>query len=205
MIYEITNLENKLKTLNVEQMEVVEYIKNKIDQQILLFLNGDSGCGKTYLLNLIDNMLTMNGMTVQKLGTTGYSANLIDGQNVHGFFSINYLLKCRLQYDSSIWHTIKQNNVIIIDECSLMSDELINLIDEILWGVYTENMNKSVVKYKFGEKKIILVGDLFQLAAVSTFAQPITQLYKSLIFKNNFTPFILTKNMRAGGCCLRGN
>ena len=37
-ISEITNLENKLKTLNVEQIEVVEYIKNKIDEQIILFL-----------------------------------------------------------------------------------------------------------------------------------------------------------------------
>jgi hypothetical protein len=78
-----------------------------------------------------------------------------------------------------------------------MSDELINLIDEILCGLYTENTNKCVVKYKFGKKKIILVGDLLELAAVSTFAQPITQLYKSLLFKNNFIPFILTKNMRA--------
>jgi hypothetical protein len=42
-----------------------------------------------------------------------------------------------------------------------------------------------------------LVGDLLQLAAVSTFAQPITQLYNSLLFKNNFNPFILTKNMKA--------
>jgi phage/plasmid-associated DNA primase len=65
-------------------MEVVEYIKNKIDEQILLFLSGEGDCGKTYLLNLIDNMLTMNGMTVQKLGTTGYSANLIDGQTMAG-------------------------------------------------------------------------------------------------------------------------
>jgi len=32
-------------------MEVVEYIKNKIDEQILLFLSGEGGCGKTYLLN----------------------------------------------------------------------------------------------------------------------------------------------------------
>ena len=51
LISEITNLENKLKTLNVEQMEVLDYIKNKIDEQILLFLSGEGGCGKTYLLN----------------------------------------------------------------------------------------------------------------------------------------------------------
>ncbi len=41
------------------------------------------------------------------------------------------------------------------------------------------------------------MGDLFQLSAVSTFYKPIIQLYKSLLFKYNFVPFILSTNMRA--------
>ena len=77
-------------------------------------------------------MLLMNGLGVKKLATTGYAATLIDGQTIHSYFTINHLLKCSLQYDSSNWHSIKQTNVIIIDECSLRSDELLNLIDEIL-------------------------------------------------------------------------
>ena len=67
-------------------------------------------------------MMTMNGLTVRKLATTGYAATLIDGQTVHVFFSIYYLLKCTIQYESSKWHTIKQTDVIIIDDFSLMSD-----------------------------------------------------------------------------------
>ena len=43
----------------------------------------------------------MNSFTVRKLAATGNAAALIDGQTVHGFFSINYLFKCALQYDSS--------------------------------------------------------------------------------------------------------
>ena len=82
---------------------------------MLIFLSGEGGCGKTYLLNIINNIMTMNGLTVRKLATTGYAATLIDGQTVHGFFSINYLLKCTKKYEgdrrSSLkWIFIKMHN-----------------------------------------------------------------------------------------------
>ncbi len=38
---------------------------------------------------------------------------------------------------------------------------------------------------------------MLQLAAVSTFNKHITQLYQSILFKDNFKPFILQKNLRA--------
>jgi hypothetical protein len=73
---------------------------------MLIFLSGEGGCGKTYLLNIIYNMLLMNGLGVQKFATTGYAVTLIDGQAIHSYFTINHLLKCSLQYDSSNWHSI---------------------------------------------------------------------------------------------------
>ena len=78
-----------------------------------------------------------------------------------------------------------------------MSDELLNLIDEVLSHIYHDVMKKDVIRYKFGKKTIILIGDLLQLAAISTFNRHITQLYQSYLFKENFLPFILQKNMRA--------
>ncbi len=79
-----------------------------------------------------------------------------------------------------------------------MSDELLNLIDEILNSInYDSNTNKSIVPSKFGKKSVILVGDLSQLSTVSTFYKPITQLYSSFFFKDNFVPFILSTNIRA--------
>ena len=98
LISDINDLNNKLKTLNNDQSDVMNYIKKNLGNQMLIFLSGEGGCGKTYLLNIINNIMTMNGLTVRKLATTGYAATLIDGQTVHGFF---YLLKCTLQYDSS--------------------------------------------------------------------------------------------------------
>jgi ATP-dependent DNA helicase PIF1 len=143
-------------------------------------------------------MLTMNGFIVRKLATTGNAATLIDGQTVHGFFSINYLLKCSLQYDSSKWHIIKETDTIIIDECSLMPDELLILIDEILNRIYYDtNKSKNNSTVRFGKKNLILAGDFLQLEAVSNFQKPIKQLYKSMLFKEYFKPFILKINMRA--------
>jgi hypothetical protein len=42
-----------------------------------------------------------------------------------------------------------------------------------------------------------LAGDFLQLEAVSTFHKPIKQLYKSMLLKEYFKPFILKINMRA--------
>jgi len=178
LISDISDLDNELKTLHDEQTEVINYIKQNLDNQMLIFLSGEGGCGKTYLLDIIHNMMTLNGLTVRKLATTGYAATLIDGQTVHGFFSINHLLKFTLQYDSSKWHAIRETDVFIKDECSLMSDELLNLIEEVFSRMYYDNDKKKDLNvYKFGKKTIKLVGDLLQLAAVSTFHKPITQLY----------------------------
>ena len=115
----------------------MDFISQNLDNQMLLLLSGEGGCGKTYLINIINSMMSMNGLNVSKLSTTGFSATLIEGQTIHSFFSINHLLRCTLQYDSSKWHVIKQTDVFIIDECSLMADELINLLDEILNRIYS--------------------------------------------------------------------
>ena len=66
----------------------------------------------------------LNGVNVKKLATARFAATLLDGQTVHSFLKINHLLIFSLQYDSSHWHTIKQTDVLIINKCSLLSDEL---------------------------------------------------------------------------------
>jgi hypothetical protein len=159
---------------------------------MLKFLSGEGGFGKTYLINILNSMMTMNGLNVNKLATTGFATTLIEGRTSHSFFSINHLLRCTLPYDFSKWHIIKQTDVIIIDECSFMSDEIIFLIDKVLRRMYYDDKNKKIIQKKFGAKTIILCGDLLQLEAVSTFNRPIT-----FLFRENFKPFILQTNMRA--------
>ena len=84
LISEVNHFETQLKNLNSEQTEIINYIKENFDSQMLMFLSGEGGCGKSYLLNVIHIMLS--GLNVQKLATTGNAASLIDGQTVHDFF-----------------------------------------------------------------------------------------------------------------------
>ena len=56
----------------------------------------------------------------------------------------------------------------------------LHLIDSTLSKVFEHHKNEN--KFRFGKKNIILVGDLLQLAAVSTFEKPVTQLYGNIPF-----------------------
>jgi hypothetical protein len=194
LIDDLNKLDDKLKQLTSDQKNIVEYIEKNIDQQLLIFISGNGGSGKSYLLQIIYEILTLNCLTVRKLATTGNAAKLIEGETVHSFFSINTENKCTLPYKSPKWHAIRSSDVIIIDEISMMSHELLTNINDVLNAIDTHNAVQNE-KVKFGS--IILVGDLLQLPAVSTIRLPITQLYKSILFKNYFIPFIMEINVRA--------
>ena len=192
----MNKLDDKLKRSTSDQKKIVEYIEKNIDQQLLIFISGNGGSGKSYLLQIIYEILTLNCLTVRKLATTGNAAKLIEGEIVHSFFSINTENKCTLPYKSPKWHAIRSSDVIIIDEISMMSHELLTNINDVLNAIDTHNAVQNE-KVKFGSKSIILVGDLLQLPAVSSTRLPITQLYKSILFKNYFIPFIMEINVRA--------
>ncbi len=120
---------------------------------------------------------------------------MIGGDTVHSFFSINCDLDITLENKSGMWYQIYDTDVIIIDEARLLSGEMLHKINELL-NTIESNANTGILNALFGNKSLILIGDLLQLAAVSTYEQPITQLYISLLFRNNFKPFFLTQNYR---------
>lgn len=134
-------------------------------------------------------MLCLSGLSVAKLATTGLAANLIYGETVHGFFKIDGNYDIRLELNDCRWDQIKNTDVIIIDEISMLNDLMLERMNEILTTI---TQNKTL----FGAKSIILIGDFFQLPAVSTMAFPVNQLYRSKLFKDNFQPFILDTNLR---------
>ena len=44
LISDINDLNNKLKTLNNDQSDVINYIKKNLGNQMLIFLSGEGGC-----------------------------------------------------------------------------------------------------------------------------------------------------------------
>lgn len=117
------------------------------------------------------------------LWSTGISALNIGWQTVHSFFSlgiddvyykdIQYYLKDKAQkkykLKKSKVELLIQAPFVIIDEISMLSSNVLDDIDFLMrfyLALYTKN--KSLTKIPFGWKKMIFVGDVYQLPPVKT-------------------------------------
>ena len=137
-----------------------------------VFLTGKAGTGKsTFLKYIRDN--TKKKYVV--LAPTGIAAVNVGGMTMHSFFRIPFKpllpddpdfavkrLRDRMKYPKDLRKLIKELELIIIDEISMVRADVIDFIDKIL-RVYSSNMREP-----FGGKQLLLVGDIFQLEPVVT-------------------------------------
>ena len=137
-----------------------------------LFLTGKAGTGKSTFLRYI-------AATTKKkhiiLAPTGIAAINAGGATLHSFFKLPFypLLPNDSQYNvRNIRNTLKYNGeklkilreveLIIIDEISMVRADIIDFIDKVL-RIYSRNMREP-----FGGKQLLLVGDVYQLQPVVT-------------------------------------
>ena len=137
-----------------------------------VFLTGKAGTGKsTFLRYIVENIRKKTVV----LAPTGIAAVNVGGQTLHSFFKIPLkpilptdpdfairTLRKRMKYSSSHIKLLRQLDLIIIDEISMVRADIIDFIDKIL-RVYCHNMREP-----FGGKQLLLVGDIFQLEPVVT-------------------------------------
>ena len=137
-----------------------------------VFLTGKAGTGKsTFLKYVCAN--TKKKYVV--LAPTGIAAINAGGSTLHSFFKLpfhpllpddpNFSLKggklhSFLKYSSEHRKLIKEIELVIIDEISMVRSDIIDFIDKVL-RVYSQNMREP-----FGGKQILLVGDVYQLEPV---------------------------------------
>ena len=137
-----------------------------------LFLTGKAGTGKSTFVRYI-------AATTKKkhniLAPTGIAAINAGGATLHSFFKLPFhpLLPNDSQYNvRNIRNTLKYNGeklkilreveLIIIDEISMVRADIIDFIDKVL-RIYSRNMREP-----FGGKQLLLVGDVYQLQPVVT-------------------------------------
>ncbi len=135
-----------------------------------LFLTGKAGTGKSTFLRHI-------AATTKKkhviLAPTGIAAINAGGATLHSFFKLPFhpLLPNDSRYSArNIRETLKYNaekrkllrevELIIIDEISMVRADIIDFIDKVL-RIYSRNMREP-----FGGKQLLLVGDIYQLEPV---------------------------------------
>ncbi|CAF0998397.1 unnamed protein product, partial [Brachionus calyciflorus] len=185
----IEELASAYEILTKCQKKIVDSIKNREDQQNLFFIFGAAGTGKSFLIKYINDYYILKNYDVKKLATTGLAARSINGETVHSFFAIDTELDINLEFESSKWHRIKNCEIVIVDEVSMLNDKLLDRINEVLQVVTKQST-------RFGGKSLIFFGDLFQLPAISTISLPVNQLYETELFTSNFFPFLLETNVR---------
>ena len=177
----------QLDTVNREWQQATQIIQYS---RRSLFLTGKAGTGKsTFLRHLAQN--TKKKTVI--LAPTGIAAINAGGVTLHSFFHLPFhpLLPTDKRYDSRhIRETLKYGSdrikllkeieLIIIDEISMVRADIIDFIDKVL-RIYCRNHREP-----FGGKQLLLVGDTFQLEPVikDDERQLLQPFYTSLYFFN---------------------
>lgn len=127
-----------------------------------LFLTGGAGVGKSFLVREIMDFYASKSKCVVALGSTGISAVAIGGITLHSFFKLGICANFEelKLYDAKISSKIKELNeilkhtdLIVIDEISMVSS---NLMELIFYRIQNSKFSG----------KIIVVGDFYQLAPI---------------------------------------
>lgn len=156
-----------------------------------VFLTGKAGTGKSTFLRYI--RANTKKKTVV-LAPTGIAAVNVGGQTLHSFFKIPFKpllpddpdignvsrLRKMLRYTKEKVKLIRELELIIIDEISMVRADIIDFVDRVL-RVYSGNMREP-----FGGKQLLLVGDIFQLEPVVThdMRDILRRYYKNFFFFN---------------------
>lgn len=177
--------------LNFEQEEALNYIIKGES----IFLTGSPGTGKSFTLKKIVEYLKTTSINYGITALTGAAAILINGQTLHSFLGIGLgndnvdkLYDNVKKNKKKIYNTLKNLDLLIIDEISMMNNILFEKISKFLSKIKNNLLH-------FGNIKLLFIGDFHQLP-------PITGNYcfKSKIWNDlNLKNIVLKKSIRQIG------
>lgn len=146
-----------------DALQIVNYTRRS------LFLTGKAGTGKSTFLRYVSKNTKKKHVI---LAPTGIAAINAGGSTLHSFFRLPFHpllpndsrydrrhIKETLKYTSEQRKLLREVELIIIDEISMVRADIIDFIDKVL-RIYTRNPEP------FGGKQLLLVGDIYQLEPV---------------------------------------
>ncbi len=136
-----------------------------------IFLTGSAGTGKTFLLNQFIDYLKKKNIKVGITASTGIAATHLGGRTIHSWVgmgieqAMNNKSIEKLVKNEELKERIKEAEVLIIDEISMLDAERLDLVDQICKAVKDPFL-------PFGGTQIIMCGDFFQLPPIDKNKQP---------------------------------
>ncbi len=142
-----------------EALDILKMGKN-------VFLTGEAGSGKTFVLNEYVNYLKSHAVSVAVTASTGIAATHLGGQTIHSWsgLGVRDSLTDRdiddMMQKSYLYKRFDQTKVLIVDEVSMLHHFRLDMLE---WLCRQFKHNEK----PFGGMQVILCGDFFQLPPVT--------------------------------------
>jgi len=130
-----------------------------------VFLTGQAGAGKTYVLNQYTDYLKRRGINPAITASTGIAATHIGGTTIHSWSGLGITQNVSdyqvdaMQEKKYLWKRFENVEVLVLDEISMITAELLDSVDRVLKG-----FKRS--QEPFGGIQVIFSGDFFQLPPI---------------------------------------
>jgi hypothetical protein len=131
-----------------------------------IYLTGNAGSGKTYLLNQYISYLQDHDIACAVTASTGIAATHMNGMTIHSWSGIgikNHLEERdleQLEDKKYLWKRFEKARVLIIDEVSMLHAKQLDMV-EMVCRRFKRNDKP------FGGLQVILSGDFFQLPPIN--------------------------------------
>ncbi|NDD83753.1 hypothetical protein EBZ38_05635 [bacterium] len=164
-----------------------------------LLILGKAGTGKSKLIGEFQKYIDKETTKILHVtSTTGISAHNIGGVTINSFMGIGTgeqsadVLYKRVRSKRDIAKRLREMDILVIDEISMMSAGMFEKIDEVLKKI------RSNHKALFGGMQVVLTGDFLQLRPVFKNAKDTRLLVQSPLFLHHFAKdtIVLETNFR---------
>ena len=177
--------------MNDEQLSAFQSAKNGKN----ILITGSGGVGKSFVIDHIVHWARDKGLNVSVTASTGCAAYLVRGRTIHSFLGIGLAKKSAKELadyvrwkKSYIVSKLKTLHILIIDEISMINDELFEKISQFLSLIRCNSL-------PFGGMQVVLCGDFAQLPPTTGKYCFLSDEWK----RANIHTVTLTKMMRQSG------
>lgn len=139
-------------------------------KQLLTFLSGQGGVGKSTIIELLVQEWRSRGLRVIVTASSGKAARLIGGWTVHKAFKLSsdgLFQRAALEGQQASAHFawLARADIVVIDEISMLTADAFDGVNEAL-GFAMKHATTMRGHCSFGMKSVLISGDLYQLPAI---------------------------------------